>query len=103
MVTVLTPAGTRETYRCTRTHAKAGNETRPGANSPYWKKGDSFEMVSTGMFLAGTAQIENLSTGNISEDRMVTAGAEMRFYAAGVSTRDSCLDIDLIPKTDDSL
>ena len=83
VVTVLTPAGTRETYRCTRTHAKAGNETRPGANSPYWKKGDSFEMVSTGMFLAGTAQIENLSTGNISEDRMVTAGAEMRFYAAG--------------------
>lgn len=83
VVTVLTPAGTRETYRCTRTHAKAGNETRPGANSPYWKKGDSFEMVSTSMFLAGTAQIENLSTGNISEDRMVTAGAEMRFYAAG--------------------
>ena len=83
VVTVLTHAGTRETYRCTRTHAKAGNETRPGANSPYWKKGDSFEMVSTGMFLAGTAQIENLSTGNISEDRMVTAGAEMRFYAAG--------------------
>lgn len=83
VVTVLTPAGTRETYRCTRTHAKAGNETRPGANSPYWKKGDSFEMVSTGMFLAGTAQIENLSTGNISEDRLVTAGAEMRFYAAG--------------------
>ena len=83
VVTVLTPAGTRETYRCTRTHAKAGNETRPGANSPYWKKGDSFEMVSTGMFLAGTAQIENLATGNISQDRMVTAGAEMRFYAAG--------------------
>ena len=83
VVTILTPAGTRETYRCTRTHAKAGNETRPGANSPYWKKGDSFEMVSTGMFLAGTAQIENLSTGNISEDRMATAGAEMRFYAAG--------------------
>ena len=83
VVDVLTPAGTREAYRCTRTHAKAGNETRPGANSPYWKKGDSFEMVSTGMFLSGTAQIENLSTGNISEDRMVTAGAEMRFYAAG--------------------
>ena len=83
VVDILTPAGTREAYRCTRTHAKAGNETRPGANSPYWKKGDSFEMVSTGMFLAGTAQIENLSTGNISEDRMVTAGAEMRFYAAG--------------------
>ena len=83
VVTVLTTAGTRETYRCTRTHAKAGNETRPGANSPYWKKGDSFEMVSTGMFLAGTAQIENLATGNISQDRMVTAGAEMRFYAAG--------------------
>ena len=83
VVNVLTPAGTKETYRCTRTHAKAGNETRPGANSPYWKKGDSFEMVSTGMFLAGTAQIENLSTGNIAEDRMVTAGAEMRFYAAG--------------------
>lgn len=83
VVDVLTPAGTRETYRCTRTHAKAGNETRPGANSPYWKKGDSFELVSTGMFLAGTAQIENLATGNISQDRMVTAGAEMRFYAAG--------------------
>ena len=83
VVDVLTPAGTREAYRCTRTHAKAGNETRPGANSPYWKKGDSFELISTGMFLAGTAQIENLSTGNISEDRMVTAGAEMRFYAAG--------------------
>ena len=83
VVDVLTPAGTRETYRCTRTHAKAGNETRPGANSPYWKKGDSFEMVSTGMFLAGTAQIEKLATGNISQDRMVTAGAEMRFYAAG--------------------
>ena len=83
VVDILTPAGTREAYRCTRTHTKAGNETRPGANSPYWKKGDSFEMVSTGMFLAGTAQIENLSTGNISEDRMVTAGAEMRFYAAG--------------------
>ena len=83
VVDILTPAGTREAYRCTRTHTKAGNDTRPGANSPYWKKGDSFEMVSTGMFLAGTAQIENLSTGNISEDRMVTAGAEMRFYAAG--------------------
>ena len=83
VVTVLTPAGTQETYRCTRTHAKAGNETRPGANSPYWKKGDSFEMVSTRLLLAGSAQIDNLSTGNISEDRMVTAGAEMRFYAAG--------------------
>ena len=83
VVDVLTPAGTREAYRCTRTHAKAGNETRPGANSPYWKKGDSYEMVSTAMFLAGTAQIENLATGNISQDRMVTAGAEMRFYAAG--------------------
>lgn len=83
VVDVLTPAGTREAYRCTRTHAKAGNETRPGANSPYWKKGDSFELVSTGMLLAGTARIENLATGNISQDRMVTAGAEMRFYAAG--------------------
>ena len=83
VVTVLTPAGTQETYRCTRTHTKAGNETRPGANSPYWKKGDSFELVSTGMLLAGTARIENLATGNISQDRMVTAGAEMRFYAAG--------------------
>jgi hypothetical protein len=83
VVDVLTPAGTREAYRCTRTHTKAGNETRPGANSPYWKKGDSFELVSTGMLLAGTARIENLATGNISQDRMVTAGAEMRFYAAG--------------------
>jgi len=83
VVDILTPAGTREAYRCTRTHTKAGNETRPGANSPYWKKGDSFELVSTGMLLAGTAQIENLATGNISQDRMVTAGAEMRFYAAG--------------------
>ena len=83
VVDILTPAGTREAYRCTRTHTKAGNETRPGANSPYWKKGDSFELVSTGMLLAGTARIENLATGNISQDRMVTAGAEMRFYAAG--------------------
>ena len=83
VVDVLTPAGTREAYRCTRTHAKAGNETRPGANSPYWRKGDSFEMVSTAMLLTGTALIENLATGNISQDRMVTAGAEMRFYAAG--------------------
>lgn len=83
VVDILTPAGTREAYRCTRTHTKAGNDTRPGANSPYWKKGDSFELVSTGMLLAGTAQIENLATGNISQDRMVTAGAEMRFYAAG--------------------
>ena len=83
VVDILTPAGTREAYRCTRTHTKAGNETRPGANSLYWKKGDSFELVSTGMLLAGTAQIENLATGNISQDRMVTAGAEMRFYAAG--------------------
>lgn len=83
VVTVLTPAGTQETYRCTRTHTKAGNDTRPGANSPYWKKGDSFELVSTGMLLAGTAQVEKIATGNISQDRMVTAGAEMRFYAAG--------------------
>lgn len=83
VVTILTPAGTQETYRCTRTHAKAGNDTRPGANSPYWKKGDTFEMVSTGMLLAGTAQVEKIATGNISQDRMVTAGAEMRFYAAG--------------------
>lgn len=83
VVDVLTPAGTLEAYRCTRTHTKAGNETRPGANSPYWKKGDSFEMVSTRLLLSGSAQIDNLSTGNISEDRMVTAGAEMRFYAAG--------------------
>lgn len=83
VVDILTPAGTREAYRCTRTHTKAGNETRPGANSPYWKKGDSFELVSTGMLLTGTALIENLATGNISQDRMVTAGAEMRFYAAG--------------------
>jgi Carbohydrate binding domain. len=83
VVTVLTPAGTQETYRCTRTHTKAGNDTRPGANSPYWKKGDSFEMVSTRLLLAGSAQVDKLSTGNISEDRMVTAGAEMRFYAAG--------------------
>ena len=83
VVTILTPAGTQETYRCTRTHTKAGNDTRPGANSPYWKKGDSFELVSTGMLLAGTAQVEKIATGNISQDRMVTAGAEMRFYAAG--------------------
>ena len=83
VVDILTPAGTREAYRCTRTHTKAGNETRPGANSPYWKKGDSFEMVSTRLLLAGSAQVDKLSTGNISEDRMVTAGAEMRFYAAG--------------------
>ena len=83
VVDILTPAGTREAYRCTRTHTKAGNDTRPGANSPYWEKGDSFELVSTGMLLAGTARIENLATGNISQDRMVTAGAEMRFYAAG--------------------
>lgn len=83
VVTILTPAGTQETYRCTRTHAKAGNDTRPGANSPYWKKGDTFEMVSTGILLAGTAQIGKIATGNISQDRMVTAGAEMRFYAAG--------------------
>lgn len=83
MVTILTPAGTQETYRCTRTHTKAGNDTRPGANSPYWKKGDSFELVSTGILLAGTAQIGKIATGNISQDRMVTAGAEMRFYAAG--------------------
>ena len=83
VVTVLTPAGTQETYRCTRTHTKAGNDTRPGANSPYWKKGDSFELVSTGMLLAGTAQVEKIATGNISQNRMVTAGAEMRFYAAG--------------------
>lgn len=83
VVDILTPAGTREAYRCTRTHTKAGNETRPGANSPYWKKGDSYEMVSTRLLLSGSAQIDNLSTGNISEDRMVTAGAEMRFYAAG--------------------
>ena len=83
VVDILTPAGTREAYRCTRTHTKAGNETRPGANSPYWKKGDSFELVSTRLLLSGSAQIDNLSTGNISEDRMVTAGAEMRFYAAG--------------------
>lgn len=83
VVDILTPAGTLEAYRCTRTHTKAGNETRPGANSPYWKKGDSFEMVSTRLLLSGSAQIDNLSTGNISEDRMVTAGAEMRFYAAG--------------------
>ena len=83
VVDILTPAGTQETYRCTRTHTKAGNDTRPGANSPYWKKGDSFEMVSTRLLLAGSAQVDKLSTGNISEDRMVTAGAEMRFYAAG--------------------
>lgn len=83
VVDILTPAGTREAYRCTRTHTKAGNETRPGANSQYWKKGDSYEMVSTRLLLSGSAQIDNLSTGNISEDRMVTAGAEMRFYAAG--------------------
>lgn len=83
VVTILTPAGTQETYRCTRTHTKAGNDTRPGANSPYWKKGDSFELVSTGILLAGTAQIGKIATGNISQDRMVTAGAEMRFYAAG--------------------
>lgn len=83
VVDILTPAGTREAYRCTRTHTKVGNDTRPGANSPYWKKGDSFEMVSTRLLLAGSAQVDKLSTGNISEDRMVTAGAEMRFYAAG--------------------
>ena len=83
VVDILTPAGTREAYRCTRTHTKAGNDTRPGANSPYWKKGDSFELVSTGILLAGTAQIGKIATGNISQDRMVTAGAEMRFYAAG--------------------
>lgn len=83
VVTILTPAGTQETYRCTRTHTKAGNDTRPAANSTYWKKGDSFELVSTGMLLAGTAQIGKIATGNISQDRMVTAGAEMRFYAAG--------------------
>lgn len=83
VVTILTPAGTQETYRCTRTHTKAGNDTRPAANSTYWKKGDTFEMVSTGILLAGTAQIGKIATGNISQDRMVTAGAEMRFYAAG--------------------
>ena len=82
VVEVLTPAGTRETYRCTQTHRKS-EQTRPNANSPYWKKGDSFEMVSTRLLLAGSAQVDKLSTGNISQDRMVTAGAEMRFYAAG--------------------
>ena len=83
VVTILTPAGTQETYRCTRTHTKAGNDTRPAANSIYWKKGDTFEMVSSSILLAGTAQIGKIATGNISQDRMVSAGAEMRFYAAG--------------------
>lgn len=87
VVTMSTSAGTVETYYCTQSHAKS-SATAPRADSAYWRKGDSFEFISTRYALIGdanidSAQIRQLRTAPEGHDRVVSIGAEQRTYAAG--------------------
>lgn len=87
VVTISTAAGTVETYYCTQSHAKS-SATAPRADSAYWRKGDSFEFISTRYALIGdahidSAQIRQLRTAPEGHDRVVSIGAEQRTYAAG--------------------
>lgn len=87
VVTMSTAAGTVETYYCTQSHEKS-SATAPRADSAYWRKGDSFEFISTRYALIGdanidSAQIRQLRTAPEGHDRVVSIGAEQRTYAAG--------------------
>ena len=87
VVTISTAAGTVETYYCTQSHAKSA-ATAPRADSAYWRKGDSFEFISTRYALIGdanidSAQVRQLRTAPEGHDRVVSVGAEQRTYAAG--------------------
>lgn len=87
VVTISTAAGTVETYYCTQSHEKS-SATAPRADSAYWRKGDSFEFISTRYALIGdanidSAQIRQLRTAPEGHDRVVSVGAEQRTYAAG--------------------
>lgn len=87
VVTISTGAGTVETYYCTQSHVKS-SATAPRADSAYWRKGDSFEFISTRYALIGdanidSAQIRQLRTAPEGHDRVVSVGAEQRTYAAG--------------------
>lgn len=79
--------GGLETYYCTERHTKSADK-KPSANSGYWRKGDSFELVSTRYALIGDATVDSavvrqLRTAPEGHDRVVSIGAEMRTYAAG--------------------
>lgn len=79
--------GGLETYYCTERHTKSADK-KPSANSGYWRKGDSFELVSTRYALIGDATVDSavvrqLRTAPEGHDRVVSVGAEMRTYAAG--------------------
>ena len=79
--------GGLETYYCTERHTKSADK-KPSANSAYWRKGDSFELVSTRYALIGDATVDSavvrqLRTAPEGHDRVVSVGAEMRTYAAG--------------------
>jgi len=87
VVTISTGAGTVETYYCTQSHEKS-SATAPRADSAYWRKGDSFEFISTRYALIGdanidSAQVRQLRTAPEGHDRVVSIGAEQRTYAAG--------------------
>lgn len=87
VVTISTAAGTVETYYCTQSHEKS-SATAPRADSAYWRKGDSFEFISTRYALIGdanidSAQVRQLRTAPEGHDRVVSIGAEQRTYAAG--------------------
>lgn len=87
VVTISTSAGTVETYYCTQSHEKS-SATAPRADSAYWRKGDSFEFISTRYALIGdanidSAQVRQLRTAPEGHDRVVSIGAEQRTYAAG--------------------
>ena len=87
VVTISTSAGTVETYYCTQSHEKS-SATAPRADSAYWRKGDSFEFISTRYALIGdanidSAQVRQLRTAPEGHDRVVSVGAEQRTYAAG--------------------
>ena len=79
--------GGLETYYCTERHTKSADK-KPSANSGYWRKGDSFELVSTRYALIGDATVDSavvrqLRTAPEGHDRVVSVGAEQRTYAAG--------------------
>lgn len=79
--------GGLETYYCTERHTKSADK-KPSANSAYWRKGDSFELVSTRYALIGDATVDSavvrqLRTAPEGHDRVVSVGAEQRTYAAG--------------------
>lgn len=87
VVTLTTKLGTTETYYCTQAHEKSAANA-PKADSEFWRKGDTFELVATRYALVGSAKIDQaevtqLRTAPEGHDRVVTIGAEQRTYAAG--------------------